>query len=162
MKYEELENFSNDELSYFTNEDFDFASNILSEVEDLKNKEILALEEEKKVESVKVNKSIEKPSKPQDETKLGRTTTITTTPPDNKMMKILIGVLVVALLGVGGYALVGNDNDTGASKSQSENIEMTSLPKPEDEVLVNVNNLMLKANSESSAMQELKKVRELI
>lgn len=116
------------------------------------------LEEEKKVESVKVNKSIEKPSKPQDETKLGRTTTITTTPPNNKMMKILIGVLVVALLGVGGYALVGNDNDTGASKSQSENIEMTSLPKPEDEVLVNVNNLMLKANSESSAMQELKKV----
>ena len=76
----------------------------------------------------------------------------------NKMMKILIGVLVVALLGVGGYALVGNDNDTGASKSQSENIEMASLPKPEDEVLVNVNNLMLKANSESSAMQELKKV----
>ena len=43
----EIDSYSPDSKNP-TNEDFDFASNILSEVEELKNKEILALEEEKK------------------------------------------------------------------------------------------------------------------
>ena len=113
--------------------------------------------EKKETEAPKISKPIEKPSIPQNEVKPNQTT-ILTPRPGNKMKKILIGVLVVALLGLGGYALIGNNNDTEVSKSQSENVEMTSQPNAEDQALVNVNKLMLKANSESSAIEELKKV----